>query len=217
MKLLLKICGVTRLADADAVLNAGATALGLNFVSASPRYLADAATAREVATAARKTGALAVGVFADADATYVLQTVRECELDAVQLHGDEPPEVLAALRAQASGPLQIWKALRVAVREDLRALDVYWPLVDAVLLDARVPGTARGGTGQTFDWTILAGLARPKPLILAGGLTPENVAEAVRQVRPEGVDTASGVEFAPGVKDAEKVRKFLNNASSACV
>lgn len=217
MKLLLKICGVTRLADADPALNAGATALGLNFVSASPRYLADAEAAREIATAARKAGVLAVGVFVNADTAYVLQTVCECGLDAVQFHGDEPPEALVALRAQAAKPLQIWKALRVAIREDLRALEVYWPVADAVLLDARVPGSARGGTGQAFDWTILTGLARPKPLILAGGLTPENVAEAVRSVRPDGVDTASGVESAPGVKDAEKVRKFLNNARSACV
>lgn len=214
MMVRVKICGVTTLDDARAVLDAGADALGLNFVPASPRCLKDRALARSIADLARTRGALAAGVFANDAAAEILRTADAAGLDILQLHGDEPVALADELRARSAA--QLWKAARVATREDLeRVASEAWPC-DVLLLDARVPGHL-GGTGKAFDWSILNGFTRSRPLALAGGLTPENVAEAMRRVRPDWVDTASGVESAPGRKDTAKTRIFVESARAAAV
>lgn len=198
-------------------LEAGAAALGLNFVAASPRYLRERSVAQEIASQARAKSALAVGVFANEQADAILKLSGEAGLDVVQLHGDEKPEFVLQLRAKSRRPVQIWKAFRVATREDLRKIEAEsWPC-DAILLDARVPSGALGGTGTAFDWSILQGFVRTAPLVLAGGLHPGNIAEAVRRVKPDWVDTASGVESAPGRKDEAKVRNFVEFAQGADV
>jgi phosphoribosylanthranilate isomerase len=148
---------------------------------------------------------VSVGVFVDASEAELRDTIVKVGLGCVQLHGEESPELVAAFLPHA------YKALRVRGREVL-SLAVRYP-GEHVLLDAYVPGIA-GGTGATFDWSLAAELARTRQLTLAGGLTPNNVASAVRSVRPYCVDVASGVESAVGLKDAAKVRAFIDAARS---
>ncbi len=202
----IKICGVTRADDAARVAAAGADYIGLNFWPRSKRYL-EPSRARPIAAAARGAGAAhLVGVFVDADVDAIRAVLTHVELDVIQLHGDEGPEVVRAVAAATQRPL--WKAIAVGARADLDALSA-WP-VDALLLDA--PSAGRGGSGQTFDWTLAAEARRRHPqhrLVLAGGLDPHNVGAAIAAVTPWGVDVASGVESAPGVKDAAKVTEFI--------
>lgn len=204
-----KICGITRTEDARAAAAAGADALGLNFVAQSPRFLRSMEQARALLDSAQPFSGLAVGLFVNATASEILATARDVKLDVVQLHGEEPPELADELRRNLNAPL--WKAYRIATQDDLDAvIRQDWPC-DALLLDARVEG-AHGGTGKTFDWDLLTGFARKKPLVLAGGLKPSNVAEAVERARPDWVDTSSGVESAPGIKDAAMMRQFVDAA-----
>ena len=206
MALRIKICGITREEDAWAAIEAGADALGFVFVPGTPRFI-------EPGRAAAITRSLPpfvsrVGLFVNADPEHIRATVAEARLDTVQLHGDEPPEVGLSLL----GPVRVIQAFRVQGPETLQQLPDFRKSADAWLLDAYVPGTA-GGTGARFDWN-LAVQARElgHPLILAGGLKPENIAEAVRQVRPFAVDVSSGVESSPGQKDAEKIRELIRSA-----
>lgn len=202
--LYVKICGVTTEADAALAVDAGASAVGLNFVGASPRCV-DAAAARRIADAVRGRARI-VGVVADLDAAAARRLAHEVGLDALQLHGDEPDDVVVALAPLA------YRAIRVAGPEDaIRAASAPG---DEVLVDAFVPGRL-GGTGVRVAPALVAPLARARRVILAGGLTPANVAEAVAAVRPWGVDVASGVERAPGVKDTELVRAFVAAARAA--
>lgn len=217
MKVRVKICGVTTAEDACVALEAGAEALGLNFVAASPRYLRERLVAQEIARLARAKDCLAVGVFANESAATILKLAGETSLDVVQLHGDENSELGLQLREQSSGALQIWKAFRVATSEDVRKIEAQSLPYDALLFDAHVRGRALGGTGTAFDWSILDGFVRTVPLVLAGGLHPGNVAEAVKRVKPDWVDTASGVESTPGRKDPSKVRNFVEFAHGAGV
>ena len=200
----IKICGITNLGDALAAVEAGADALGFVFAE-SPRRVAPAA-ARGI-VAGLPPYVTPVGVFVDAGVAEVQRVVAEVGLAAVQLHGVEQPEVMAAL-----APTPCIKAFRVRRREDLAALGRY--RVQGYLVDAFVPGRP-GGTGVRFDWGWLAGFAAPGPLILSGGLTVENVAEAVRLVRPYAVDVSSGVEAEPGRKDHALMRRFIEEALSA--
>ena len=209
MALRIKICGITREEDAWAAIEAGADALGFVFVPGTPRFI-------EPGRAAAITRSLPpfvsrVGLFVNADPEHIRATVAEARLDTVQLHGDEPPEVGLSLL----GLVRVIQAFRVQGPETLQRLPDYRKSADAWLLDAYVPGTA-GGTGARFDWN-LAVQARElgHPLILAGGLKPENIAEAVRQVRPFAVDVSSGVESSPGQKDAEKIRELIRSARLA--
>ena len=144
----------------------------------------------------------AVGVFVDAPREEILRAVAASGIQVAQLHGDEPPELCASL------PLPVVKALRIANAHALAALAAYE--VSGFLLDA--PSAGYGGSGKTFDWSLATEAAAVVPVMLAGGLTPENVAEAIRAVRPWGVDVASGVERAPGVKDLAKLRRFIETA-----
>jgi len=198
-----KICGVTSVEDALMVAAAGADAIGLNFFPRSPRFV-PVEVAAEIA-AALPTGICRVGVFVDASRDVVRSIAERVGLDALQFHGAEPPDICA------SWDRTTIKALRVRDAQALAAAAGY--AVDFILADAHVEGRA-GGTGQRVPTEWLAGVAADR-LILAGGLTPDNVADAIRSVRPAAVDVASGVERAPGRKDAQKVARFIANARTA--
>ena len=200
MTVRVKICGVTRLEDALRAARLGADALGFNLWPGSRRYVAPAA-ARAIVDRLPPF-VTAVGVFVNQPPTEVLAAAAESGVAVVQLHGDEPPE-------DCNGyPIPAIKAVRVAGPESLAALERY--RVRAFLLDAPSPGF--GGSGLTFDWALAGELARRATVVLAGGLTPDNVAEAVRAVRPWAVDVASGVESAPGVKDPDLLARFIARA-----
>ncbi|KPK15068.1 MAG: hypothetical protein AMJ62_10825 [Myxococcales bacterium SG8_38] len=193
-----KICGLTTVEDALGCIEAGADAIGLNFWPASPRCV-DIPTARAIAQAAAN-GAEIVGVFVDFSLAEVRRILRETGVGWAQLHGKEPPALVAALLPRA------YKALGV---EDGSVIELARSYPgEHLLLDASVPGMP-GGTGRTFDWAIAAAVARERKLTLAGGLHPGNVADAIRAVRPYRVDVASGVEKSPGRKDLSLVRAFI--------
>jgi len=193
---IVKVCGITRLEDAAAAAAAGASAIGFVFWPDSPRYI-DPASARTIASALPPQ-VTTVGVFVNAAIDDVRRIARQVGLGAVQLHGDEDPEYAAQL------PFPILKA--VTTRSDVSR----WPSGTTLLLDA-IDAERRGGTGRTVDWAAAAAIAAVRRTILAGGLTPDNVAEAVRQVRPFGIDVSSGVERAPGVKDHQKIHDLFES------
>jgi indole-3-glycerol phosphate synthase/phosphoribosylanthranilate isomerase len=207
-----KICGITDLDDALAAVEAGADMLGFNFYEPSPRYIRPADCAR-IVTALQDHGASAttVGVFVNATLREVASILDDCGLDLAQLHGDEPPAFLKALDERA------FKAIRpstlAAAQADARRY-VRRVAPPALLVDAYRPG-AYGGTGQAGDWSLARMLAEQHLILLAGGLNPENVAQAVAQVQPWGVDVASGVESSPGRKDPQKTAAFVAAARHA--
>lgn len=205
MSVIVKICGITNAEDALAAAAAGANALGFIFYEGSPRCIrfADAAAImRQLPSHVVK-----VGVFVNPDPGVVREAIRSCGLNLLQFHGDEPPAFCLQFG------LMTMKAFRVRDAGSLSALSQY--ATDAWLLDTYAPGKP-GGTGEVFDWELARAAQRlGRPIFLAGGLTPENVAEAVRQVRPCGVDVSSGVEAAPGRKDLERVRAFVAAAAAA--
>lgn len=205
-----KICGTTTVEDALLAAEYGADAIGLILTDESPRGIsvaAAAAIAREVPAFVAK-----VGVFVNAPDDVITRCISEF-LDYAQLHGDESPGDCERL-ADAVGIRRLIKAVRVSSEDDIDGVMDY-AAVGTVLLDTRST-TARGGTGETFDWSLaLPVKAAGKPFILAGGLNPANVADAVEQVRPYAVDTVTGVEARTGVKDAEKVRQFIQRARAA--
>lgn len=208
----IKICGLSTPETVDAALAARADYLGFNFYAPSPRHVTLAAVAALGARAAGK--AVRVGVFVDPDDALLGAAWATGALDALQLHGGEPPERLAAIKARFGCP--VWKALSVSSRDDMTRAAAYRGAADLVLFDAKTPkGTLPGGMGLTFDWALLAD--RPVGLDwgLAGGLTPLTVADAIRQTGAPLVDTASGVESAPGVKDAALIAAFCTAARSA--
>lgn len=203
----IKICGVTRSEDAAHAASAGADFIGLNFWPRSKRYL-PVDRAREVVAACRP--AQIVGVFVDASADEIDAVVTEIAIDIVQLHGSESPEQVAAIASVTRRP--VWKALAARSHDEvLRVRDFD---VAAILLDTPTPD--RGGSGRTFDWSIAqaAQQLQHRPLVLAGGLTSDNVASAIAAVSPWAVDVASGVERAPGIKDATKVSSFVAAAQN---
>lgn len=200
-----KICGITNLADALAAAEAGADALGLNFYEKSPRHISLKAAAE--ISKQLPPFVLRVGLFVNAPEERVMRAVGECGLTMLQFHGDEPPEFCTQFG------LMSMKAFRIRDAESLKELPKF--ATDAWLLDAYSPA-ARGGTGETFNWDLAMEAQKlGKPIFLAGGLTPENVAEAVRKVKPFGVDVSSGVESSPGKKDAARVRAFIQAVRTA--
>ena len=203
-----KICGVTTVEDAEFALESGADALGLNFVPGTPRCL-EVEQAREIAEALPPFGTR-VGVFVNETPERVMEIAGRVGLDAAQLHGDETP---ADCRWLIERGLRVIRALRVKGPETIAQIDAFPDC--AILLDANVKG-ALGGTGETFDWGLARQVAGARPIILSGGLKPENVTDAVRSVQPYGVDSSSGVE---GVilarKDPERVLGFIQNARAA--
>lgn len=194
-----KICGLTRPDDAQAAAAAGADAIGLVFYAKSPRAV-DIAQARAV-LAALPPFVTSVGLFVDAPAPLVVEVLRMVPLDLLQFHGDEPPEHCAAFRRP-------WvKAVRVRPGLDLAGEAGRYAGARALLLDAYSPGIP-GGTGEAFDWALIPPALRPR-IILAGGLTPDNVADAIGRVRPYAVDVSGGVEAARGIKDHAKLDAFM--------
>ncbi|MEP0804888.1 MAG: phosphoribosylanthranilate isomerase [Chloroflexota bacterium] len=195
----IKICGIKTLEDALAAIEAGADLIGFNFYPKSPRCV-DVGQCRDIMSVLRKYGHIVyVGVFVNASAEEIRATMETCGLNLAQLHGDESVEVLKQLDSKA------FKAFR-GIPENVDGFARSEP--PAFLVDASVKGVY-GGSGVTADWNGAAELAEKYPLLLAGGLTPENVAEAVGRVKPWGVDVASGVESAPGKKDAGKMVEFV--------
>ncbi len=199
-----KICGITNPADGVAAAQAGADLLGFIFYPPSPRSITPRRAQKVIEQARRVSPVLrAVGVFVDEHLERIRRIADRCRLNVVQLHGGEPPEAVEAL---IENRLDVFKAFRVRDGAFLEEMERYRPT--AFLLDAYV-GHQHGGTGHTFDWE-LAVAARPcGPILLAGGLTPENVARAVNVVHPWGVDAASGVEARPGRKDHHKLELFV--------
>ncbi len=193
-----KICGITSVEDAAAAVEAGADALGFVFVPGTPRLIRPEAAARIVGEL--PPFVTTVGVFVNQPLAEVLRIAAQCGLQAAQLHGEEPAEYSRRI------PVRVIKAIRVREAEDLRAMATY--PAHAFLLDAFVEGQ-RGGTGTSISWELARQAKGRVPIILAGGLRPETVGEAVRAVRPYGVDVSSGVERSPGRKDHEKVREFI--------
>lgn len=195
----IKICGIRTVNDALAAMDAGADLIGFNFYRKSPRCI-DVGHCRNIMSEMRKYGhILYVGVFVNAAVAEVRATLDTCGLNLAQLHGDESVEMVQSFYGRAFKAFRgVPENLSGFIREDAPAL----------LIDASVKGSY-GGTGVTADWSAATEVARHYPLLLAGGLTPENVTDAVRRVNPWGVDVASGVESSPGVKDAVKMRAFV--------
>ena len=198
-----KICGITRMTDALHAVQEGATALGFVFWPRSPRHVTPE-RAREI-VAAIPSSVTTVGVFVNQSIDEIRNIVGATGISAVQLHGDEPPAYADTL------PWALFRSMTIDSADDVcRA----WPAETTLLLDAG-DAVRRGGTGTTVDWALAAALAQRRRVVLAGGLTARNVADAIATVRPFGVDVSSGVEGSPGVKDFTKVTQFLANARSA--
>jgi phosphoribosylanthranilate isomerase len=204
MSVKVKICGITSVADGLAAAEAGADMIGLMFYDKSPRHIS-IATAKQIAEA-MPPYLMKVGVFVNPEENLVMRAIGECGVSLLQFHGDEPSEFCTQFG------LMNMKAIRMRDAESLETLANYH--TDAFLLDA-YSRDALGGTGEKFNWDLAIQAQKfDKPIFLAGGLTPENVAEAVRKVRPFAVDVSSGVESAPGKKDHAKVRAFIAAAKS---
>ncbi len=202
----IKICGITNLEDAVAAIEAGANLLGFNFYRKSTRYIEPAA-ARSIVAQIRSGARVpqVIGVFVNSSALEIQSIMREVDLDQAQLHGDESVEMLRQIKG--------FKAIRPQSLEEAEKQARTYGIEGepAVLIDAYRQGEY-GGTGQVGDWSLAARIAQQQSILLAGGLTPENVTEAIRQVLPWGVDVASGVESAPGKKDVAKMRAFVAKA-----
>lgn len=201
----IKICGITRIEDALAAARLGAHAVGLVFFRPSPRSIAPSQAAAIVR--ALPPFVTAVGLFVDAPAEEIRDTVREAKCQLLQFHGDEPAEFCSRFG------LPYVKAVRVREGVDLLQYAHAYRDAKGLLLDAFVHGT-QGGTGTSFDWKLIP-RTMPLPVILSGGLSPENVTRAVRTVRPWAVDVSSGVEAAPGVKDVARIAAFISGVRDA--
>lgn len=201
----IKICGITSVEDALAVVAAGAEALGLVFYSASPRAVS-IEQAQHIALAAGPF-TVVTGLFVDADPEFVHSVLTQVPLQLLQFHGDEPVDYCSSFNRP------YMKALRMRSDLDIDAAIAAYPSASGILLDAYCPGVP-GGTGERFDWARVP-LNSIKPLVLAGGLNPDNVSEAIKTTRVYGVDVSGGVESAPGKKDHGKITSFINNARLA--
>jgi phosphoribosylanthranilate isomerase len=213
MPVLIKICGLNAAAGLDAALDAGADFVGFVFFAPSPRHVgfeAARALGARVAGRARK-----VAVSVDANDALLAASVAALQPDLLQLHGRETPERVAVIRSRFRIP--VMKALPISDRADLSAVHQYAKVADRLMFDARAPraATRPGGLGMTFDWHVLENLDLAVPFMLSGGLDAGNVAEALRVTRAPGLDISSGVESAPGQKDAGKIRAFIQAARAA--
>lgn len=202
----IKICGLSTPAALDAAIAARADYAGFVFYPRSPRHVA---LAQAAALSARAEGRIArVGLFVDADDATIAEALTAARLDVLQLHGQESPERAAQLKARFGLP--VWKALSIAAAADVARAAAYAGAADLVLFDAKTPkGTLPGGMGLAFDWNLVAGFKGPIAWGLAGGLTPGNVGEAIARTAAPLVDTSSGVETAPGTKDAGLIGDFI--------
>jgi phosphoribosylanthranilate isomerase len=202
MSVKVKICGITNVPDAQAAAEAGADMIGLMFYEKSPRHVT-LQTAAEIARSVSPF-VLKVGVFVNPSEDLVMRAISDCGLSVLQFHGDEPPDFCTQF-----GLMSI-KAFRIRGAESLEEISRYQ--TDAYLLDACSP-TTLGGSGEKFNWDLAVEAQKfGKPFFLAGGLTPDNVAEAIQKVQPFGVDVSSGVELSPGKKDHAKLKAFIRAA-----
>jgi phosphoribosylanthranilate isomerase len=202
MRIKVKICGITNLDDAIAAVDFGADAIGFVFFGKSPRCISHAKA--EAIIKKLPSFITTVGVFVNEKTKNIEKIVRLTGIDVVQLHGEEPPEMCNVSR-------RVIKAIRVKSLESLAPLVDYKDKVSAFLLDTFTPGII-GGTGQIFNWDIAVDAKQFGKIILAGGLTPDNITEAVRYVKPYGVDVSSGVELEKGKKDLKKMKLFIEKA-----
>lgn len=199
----LKVCGITRPEDARNAVRHGATALGFVFWRDSPRHVSHDRAAEIIDELSPDV--TPVGVFVNQDIDVMRETIAQTGIRMVQLHGDEPPGYATALEVPVIRAVSVDKAGEV---------EIVWPSETTLLIDAIDP-RRRGGTGQTVDWQGAAAVARRRRVVLAGGLTPLNIAEAIAEVRPYGIDVSSGVEVAPGIKDDAKMAQLLGLARGA--
>jgi phosphoribosylanthranilate isomerase len=208
-----KICGIKDLGAMNAALSAGADLVGLVFFPPSPRAVTPLGGA-DLAAVARGC-AMVTALVVDADDILLRDIMARVNPDLLQLHGSETPERVKAIRACFGKPVA--KAIPVSSAADLNRVAAYEAVADRILYDAKPPKDADrpGGHGLAFDWNLLSAASHKKPMMLSGGLTPGNVADAIRIVRPDGVDVSSGVEDSPGVKSAAKIEAFVQNARAA--
>jgi len=210
MPLFTKICGLTDATAVEAAVAHGADMVGFVFYPPSPRNI----TAEQAEDLLRDvpSGIDRVGLFVDPETDFLDKILAKARLDLLQLHGDETPERCRAISVYFGLP--IIKAIKVSTKADLKAAKDYEDAVDWLMFDARPPadGALPGGNGKAFDWTILKGADFKRPWLLAGGLTPDNLPQAVQQSGASAVDVSSGVEIAPGKKDPAKIRAFLDAA-----
>ncbi len=205
MRTRVKICGITREEDAGTAVAAGCDAIGLVFYRPSPRYVSPEKAARIVAGLPPFISV--VGLFVDAEPDEILQVIQQVRLDLLQFHGNETPDACERFG------MPYMKAIRVKPDTNLLQYAEQFKHAQALLLDAFIEGVP-GGTGQVFDWKIIP-KTLPLPVVLAGGLSPDNVGEAVRQVQPYAVDVSGGVELNKGIKDAAKIAAFMRGVSDA--
>lgn len=210
--LIIKICGVRTPDILEAAIEAGADMVGFMHFARSPRHV-DIETLQELISEARGRVETCV-VLVNPDNSCVME-VAALSPTWIQLHGPETPHRVEAIRDEAG--IAVMKAISIGTAEDVATVASFAEVADRIMLDAKAPKNAErpGGHGATFDWTLLEALDPEQQFILAGGLTPDTVADAVRAVRPMGVDVSSGVETAPGVKDAKLIRAFIENARAA--
>jgi len=210
--LIIKICGVRTPEILEAAIEAGADMVGFMHFARSPRHV-DIETLQELISEARGRVETCV-VLVNPDNSCVME-VAALSPTWIQLHGPETPHRVEAIRDEAG--IAVMKAISIGTAEDIATVASFVDVADRIMLDAKAPKNAErpGGHGTPFDWTLLKGLDPDLQYLLAGGLTPDTVAEAVRAVRPMGVDVSSGVETAPGVKDAKLIRAFIENARAA--
>jgi phosphoribosylanthranilate isomerase len=213
MTLLVKICGLRTPESLDVALDAGADMVGFVFFSPSPRHIGYEAARALGARAKGRAEKVALSV--DASDDQLAAMIEALRPDLLQLHGKETPDRVVQVRTRFGLP--VMKALAIAERADLSPIRLYASIVDRLIFDARAPraATRPGGLGRPFDWRLLENLSPGVPFMLSGGLDAGNVAEALRITRADGVDVSSGVERAPGAKDADKIREFIRAARNA--
>lgn len=209
----IKICGVTTPEITSVVAGAGARFVGFVFVPQSPRFI-DIERARLLARQL-PTGVRSVGLFVNPDDETLSRVLGAVSLDMIQLHGDESPARVQDIKSRYHIP--VIKAFPISQKEDVDQIDSYLSVIDWILFDAKSPQNSdiTGGNGIPFDWTILKDKKFPKPWMLSGGLTADNVGDALSVLSPDAVDVSSGVEMSRGVKDAEKIRKFIEAVKTA--
>ena len=200
MRTRIKICGMTRLEDAEIAASCGADAIGMIFYPKSPRYV-DLNQAKKIAQSIQPF-VTTVAVVVDPDENFINEINNLGVIDRIQYHSDETPDF-----CEKSG-VPYYKVLRVNSQTDIKSLANHYKSASAMMLDTYIKGKP-GGTGQTFDWSVLQNINIEKPLILAGGLNPENIYQAVLTVKPYAIDLASGVEIKPGIKDAVKIKETI--------
>lgn len=213
MTIAVKICGLTRPEDVDAAVEAGADMVGFVFFPASPRAVTPEAAARLAARVPK--GVLKVALSVDAGDDLLADIVEAVGVDLMQLHGHESPERVIEVHRRFG--LEVMKAVPIANTTDVRHARAYETVADRLMFDAKPPkgATRPGGNALAFDWRLIVGEKWAKPWVLAGGLTPENVADAIHLSGARAVDVSTGVEQAPGIKDASKIRRFIAAARAA--